>query len=76
MPVGELAKFTPTFNGGGNALVFRNTKYNDTKAGLTEGGLWLNESKTCNASFNSIGNNVPHNNMSPFIACYGWYRTA
>lgn len=66
LTVEELPKFTPAFDGGGNALVYNNTKYNDTEEGFQGGSLWHDERKTCNASFSSIGNNQPHNNMPPY----------
>ena len=72
----ELPKFTPSFDGGGTAFVANNTKYNDTAVGLMEGSLWGNTSKTILAPFNSIGNNVPYNNLQPSICAYCWKRTA
>lgn len=76
MTVEELPKFTPTFDGGGRALVFKNPKHVDTTSGFNGGGLWNDTNKTCNAPFNSIGNNVPHNNLAPYKVVYLFTRTA
>ena len=75
-PVEELPKFTPTFDGGGNAFVFNNQKYSDITYGLERGGYWENMNKTCNAGFNSIGSDVPHNNLAPYKVVYLFTRTA
>lgn len=75
----EFPKFTPKFDGGGNAFVANNTKHNDTSDGFgidNAGGLWAGVPKTIAAPFNPIGNNAPHNNIPPVIASYGWKRTA
>lgn len=74
--VEELPKFTPTFDGGGWALVFDNPKHVDTKSGFNEGGLWNDQNKSCRAHFNSIGNDVPHNNLAPYKVVYLFTRTA
>lgn len=42
----ELPKFTPTFDGGGTALVGYNKKHTDTTAGFASGGLWAETPKT------------------------------
>ncbi len=72
----ELPKFTPTFDGGGTALVGYNKKHTDTTAGFASGGLWAETPKTLVVPFNSIGNNIPHNNIQPSVASYCWKRTA
>lgn len=71
----EMPQFTPTFDGGGTALVARNTKHTDTTEGFANGGLWVDTPKTLIAPFSSIGNNVPHNNLPPSICAYCWKRT-
>lgn len=75
LTVEELPKFTPTFDGGGNALVVDNTKYTDTTLGFGVGTLWDGMRKTNRASLNSIGNDGPHTNIAPVVAGYCWKRT-
>lgn len=78
MTTDELPKFTPTFDGGGTAFVGNNTKYTETTLGFESdiNGLWYEVPKTMVAPFNSIGNNIPHNNIQPSTAAYCWKRTA
>ena len=76
MTVEELPKFTPTFDGGGNALVLNNQKHIDITNGLNGGDYWRDMSKTCTAVLNSIGNDVPHNNLAPYKVVYLFTRTA
>lgn len=71
-----MPKFTPSFDGGGTALVGDNTKHVDMTDGLASGGAWANTPKTLVAPFNSIGNNAPHNNLQPSVCAYAWKRTA
>ena len=77
LTVEELAEHTPSFNGGGNALVMNNTVA-DTTLGLMgdTNSLWHENRKTINAGFNSIGKSIPHNTLSPSVATYGWKRVS
>lgn len=75
MTVEELPTFTPSFVGGGRALVF-NGPNADTTSGFMGGSLWGGITKTCNVGFNSIGGNQSHNNLQPYMAVYVWHRTA
>lgn len=67
LTVEELPKITPSFDGGGTALVVNNTKHTDTTNGLESGVLWGDMPKTVEAPFNTIGGNQPHNNMPPYF---------
>ena len=73
LSVGELAAHKPSFKYGGMPLVMRSS-ISDTSAGLENGGLWVNESKTINDKFNYIGNDECHNNLTPCITTYIWHR--
>ena len=73
LTVGELAAHKPSFKYGGMPLVMRSS-ISDTSAGLENGGLWVNESKTINDKFNYIGNDECHNNLTPCITTYIWHR--
>lgn len=75
LTVEELPTFTPSFVGGGRALVF-NGPNADTTKGFVGGGMWDGSTKTCNVGFNSIGGNQSHNNLQPYMAVYVWHRTA
>lgn len=48
----------------------------DTSAGLSEGGFWRDVNKSINDRFNCIGNDEPHNNISPSISSYFWQRVS
>lgn len=75
LTVEELPSFTPSFNGGGNALVLNNAKP-QTSEGFLAGNLWHDIGKTALVGFNSIGGNQYHNNLQPYKAVYIWHRTA
>ena len=75
LTVEELPVFTPSFAGGGNALVY-DGPYADTTSGFSDGPLWGGNNKTCRVGFNSIGGNQYHNNLQPYMTVYVWHRTA
>lgn len=75
LTVEELPTFTPSFVGGGSALVYNGT-IADTTSGFAEGDLWGGFNKTRGVGFNSIGGNQYHNNLQPYMAVYVWHRTA
>ena len=75
LTVEELPPFTPSFVGGGVALVLGNAKP-QTSEGFLAGNLWHDIGKTGIVGFNSIGGNQPHNNLQPYMVVYVWHRTA
>lgn len=76
LSVEELPSFTPSFNGGGSALViYGNHSELPTGSGLDTGIYWSNANIAVN-QFNSIGGNKYHNNLQPYMAVYVWHRTA
>lgn len=75
LTVGELARHWPSFEYGGRPMVMNGSKC-DTSAGLSEGRLWRDVNKSINDRFNCIGNDEPHNNISPSISSYFWQRVS
>lgn len=75
LTVGELARHWPSFEYGGRPMVMNGSKC-DTSAGLSEGGFWRDVNKSINDRFNCIGNDEPHNNISPSISSYFWQRVS
>ena len=87
----ELPKITGDaqfrlFNGSQNIVSWLNDSaaqsgafsYLQSAGGKWEGAMQVGPSATANTDVLHLefGNNVPHNNLPPSIACYGWRRTA
>ena len=73
MTEGELAKITPSIDGGGCLFVRSNRKC-DMNAGVNGGPYWKGDSIMAAGHLNSFGENMPHNNLPPIYCVFRFRR--
>lgn len=71
LSVAEIPSHTHTTNPNNNVLINSPVDY-----GLRYGASGDRLLATTGTPINNTGGNQPHNNMSPYITCYTWIRTA